>query len=351
MNAIVYHGPQKLSLSPKEIPIPLEHEVLIQVKAAALCHTDLHFQDGTLNLNSTNFTLGHEIAGTITKVGPSVSPQLIGKRVVVYYYVGCGVCEWCLKGEEQLCGSLKSEFGFISDGGLAGYLKCPSLNCVSIPDSLSFEQAAPIGCGVTTAVHASKRADMKSTDTVVVYGCNGVGYGLVQLAHNMSCPTIIAVARQEIHRSTALKYGATHVIDGTDSSTVAASIREATGGEGASIIYECVGLRETMDACVGWAGGLGKRGRLVLIGYAAGSENDFRCHPIPLVVYEQSVIGSVGATLDDLKEAVQLVADSKVRTHVDSCIGISEVLGKDGGLARIRTCRCNGKIVVNDFTS
>ena len=100
--------------------------------------------------------------------------------------------------------------------------------------------------------------------------------------------------------------------------------------------------RETMDQCVGWAGALGKRGRLVMIGYTAGDEHDFRLHPIPMIVYEQTIMGSVGATLEDLKESVALVASGAVKTLVDSVIPLDKF---QDGLDKIKTCGCIGKIV------
>ena len=112
--------------------------------------------------------------------------------------------------------------------------------------------------------------------------------------------------------------------------------------EGADVIFECVGQRETMDACVGWAGALGRRGRLVMIGYHAGDENDFRCHPMPMIVYEQTIMGSVGATLNDLKEAIELVASGKVKTVVDTTIPLGDF---QIGLDKIANCECVGKIV------
>merc|ERR1719491_110188 len=137
------------------------------------------------------------------------------------------------------------------------------------------------------------------------------------LKNEIQAGKVIVVARSESKREKALELGADVAIDGTDASSVAAAVRDATGGEGADVIFECVGRRETMDACVGWAGALGKRGRLVLIGYHAGDEHDFRCHPMPMIVYEQSIVGSIGATLEDLKEAIAHVGAGKLKTVVD----------------------------------
>ena len=93
------------------------------------------------------------------------------------------------------------------------------------------------------------------------------------------------MARSKSKRQMAIKLGADFAIDGSSESDVAAKVREHTDGQGADVIFECVGKRETMDACVGWVGALGRRGRLVLVGYHAGEEHDFKCHPMPLIVY------------------------------------------------------------------
>jgi propanol-preferring alcohol dehydrogenase len=347
MDAFRYHGVGDVRVERVPTPSPRPGGVLVEVKAAALCHTELHFRDGTLDLGVRPITLGHEAAGLIAAVGDGVEPSRVGERVLVYYYVGCGKCAFCAAGDEQLCGELQAELGFISDGGLARYVVAPARNALPLPPSLPFEQAAPIGCGVSTAVHAAKRAGgLRAGETVVVYGCNGVGHSIVQLACHRGC-TVIAIARKEAHLRKAAELGAHIQINGADASTVGSAVRAATGGKGADVIFECVGRRETMDACVGWAGALGKRGRLVLVGYAQGEAHDFRAHPIPLIVYEQSIIGTVGATLDDVREAIELVAAGAIVTVVDSTISLKNVVKE--GLDRIEACACVGKIVVDRF--
>jgi propanol-preferring alcohol dehydrogenase len=344
MNAVRYHGPdQPLQLENVPIPSELEpEEVLVEVKAAALCHTELHFCDGTLNLGVKPITMGHEATGIITKCGSNVPETRIGERVIVYYYVGCSKCRWCKQGQEQICPDLKAEFGFVSDGGLAGYLKAPARNAVPLPIHMEFVDAAPIGCGVTTAVHAAKLAEVKQGEWAMVLGVNGVGFGLVQLLKNKYGAKVIAVGRSADKLEKAKELGADVVIDASDATTLAGAVRECTGGEGADVIFECVGRRETMDACVGWVGALGRRGRLVLVGYHAGEEHEFRYHPMPMIVYEQKILGSVGATLEDLKEAVELVANGKVKTVVDSIVSLEQF---QLGLDKIKSCSCLGKVV------
>ena len=345
MKAVRYHGPnEKLTLDDVPVPSDLgDEDVLVQVHAAALCHTELHFCDGTLNLGVEPMTLGHEACGVITQVGDKVDKSRIGQRVIVYYYVGCQQCKWCQQGDEQLCDALKAEFGFISDGGLAEYMKAPARNAIVLPDNLSFVSAAPIGCGVTTAVHASKLARVQKNETALIYGVNGVGFGLLQLLKNhYGVSKVICVARSESKKNLCIELGADQVLDGTDASTVAAAVRECTDGKGVDVIFECVGRRETMDACVGWAGALGKRGRLVMIGYHAGDEHEFRYHPMPMIVYEQQILGSVGATLEDLEEAVEFVEQGKVKTIVDRKVPLTDY---QSGLDAIRENQCCGKIV------
>ena len=294
MDAVRYHGPD-VPLTFEKVPKPepnnlSSEDVIVEIKATSLCHTELHFADGTLNLGVKPMTLGHECVGIITHHNTTESSETksrVGERVIVYYYDGCGSCRWCTKGEVQICDALKAEYGFIADGGLAEYIVTPSKNAILLPDHVSFIDAAPIGCGVTTAVHAAKMGKVNNSNsndgtdtdkTVLIYGCNGVGFGLVQLMKNVyGIPQIIVVTRSESKRKKALELGATHVIDGTaDPSTVAATVRAMTDGLGVDVIFECVGRRETMDACVGWVGALGKRGRLVLVGYHAGDKHDFR---------------------------------------------------------------------------
>ncbi len=310
MMAVRYHGPgQPFRLEEVARPEPRPGEVLVRIGASGMCHTELHFGTGLLNLGVAPLTTGHEIAGRIEATGDGVDPNRVGERVIVYYYVGCGGCEHCRLGDEQLCPDLRAEYGFISDGGYAEYVSVPSRNAVRLPESVTDVEAAPIGCGVTTAVHAANLAELRAGEWAVVYGIGGVGLGLVQLARARGARPI-AVSRTRAKLRKALDLGAEFAVDAS-SGPVADQIREITGGAGADVVFECVGSAETMEQA---SAALGRRGRLVFVGY---SEASFTIHPIQLVVFEQKVLGSVGATLQDLHEAVDLVARGVVRTVVD----------------------------------
>jgi len=283
--------------------------VLVRVTAAGVCHTELHFLSGLLDLGVAPMTLGHEIVGVVEAVGSGVETGRVGERVIVYYYVGCGACRHCRGGNEQICPNLRAEYGFVNDGGYAEYVTVAARSAVPLPESVSDVDAAPIGCGVTTAVHAAKLAELAAGEWVVVYGVGGVGFGLVQLARAWGA-RVIAVGRTPAKLRMARELGAEAAVDAS-SEPVSARIRELTGGVGADVIFECVGSAESMTQA---SAALGRRGRLVFIGYSADS---FTVHPIQLVVFEQKVLGSVGNTLQDLYDAVDLAARGVVQTVVD----------------------------------
>ena len=317
MRAVRYHGPKlplRLEIVPQPEPGP--GEVLVKVTAAGICHTELHFLSGLLNLGINPLTLGHEVVGKVEKVGTGVTHPRVGERVIVYYYVGCGRCGHCLVGDENLCDALQAEYGFVTDGGFAEFVKIPARNAIPLPDGLSDEAAAPIGCGVTTAVHASALARLGMGDVVLVYGVGAVSYGLIQLAA-LAGAEVIAVSRTTAKLAKAKQLGAAHTIGATEGK-VAERVRELTHGHGADVVFELVATKESMAACTA---AIAKRGRLVFIGY---SEDSYTVHPIQLVITEASVMGSVGNTLGELVRAVDLVASGKVQTVVDRVLPLAE---------------------------
>lgn len=246
MRAARLYGPGRpLVIEEVPKPVPGPGEALVKVKAAGICHTELHFIDGILNLGVWPITLGHEIAGVVEDVGPGVTTVKPGDRVIVYYYVGCGRCRFCLRGEENLCESPKAEYGFITDGGFAEYVKVPERNLVRLPDNISFEQAAPIGCSVTTAIHATKRASPSVGERVVVYGVGAVGFALIQY-NKLIGAEVIAVGRSPAKLKVAKELGADYVVNAKEEDVVK-RIMEITGGRGADVVYELMGTAETME--------------------------------------------------------------------------------------------------------
>jgi D-arabinose 1-dehydrogenase-like Zn-dependent alcohol dehydrogenase len=318
MRAARYHGPgDSLCLEEVPIPQPGAGEALVRVRAAGVCHTELHFLSGVLNLGVAPLTLGHEMAGEVAKVGPEVASVRPGDRVIVYYYVGCGACHWCRTGQENLCDALVAEYGFVSDGGLAEYVKVPARNLVKLPASLSFEEAATLGCSATTAIHAASLARLAPGDVALVYGFGGVGAALVQYC-DLAGARVIAVGRSPAKLQLARDLGAEAAID-AGREDVPARVRELTGGQGADVVFELVGTAESMPKAVA---SLRKRGRLVFIGY---SQDLLTVSPIQLVILEAQVLGSVGNTLDELTRAVDLAAAGRIRASIDRVVPLEDV--------------------------
>jgi len=318
MRAARYHGPgDSLRLEEVPIPQPVPGEALVRVRAAGVCHTELHFLSGVLNLGVAPLTLGHEMAGEVAKVGPGVTSVRPGDRVIVYYYLGCGACHWCRTGQENLCDALVAEYGFVSDGGLAEYVKVPARNLVKLPASLSFEEAATLGCSATTAIHAAGLARLAPGDVALVYGFGGVGAALVQYC-GLAGARVIAVGRSPAKLQLARDLGAEAAIDAARED-VPARVRELTAGQGADAVFELVGTAESMPKAVA---SLRKRGRLVFIGY---SQDLLTVSPIQLVILEAQVLGSVGNTLDELSRAVDLSAAGGIRATIDRVVPLEDV--------------------------
>jgi alcohol dehydrogenase, propanol-preferring len=337
MQAARYHGPgHGLALEEVAVPAPGPAEAVVRVAAAGVCHTELQFLAGTLNLGVTPLTLGHEIAGEVTAVGPAVRNVAVGDRVVVYYYAPCGECRWCATGAENLCPNTAAQVGFTADGGFAPYVRVAARNLVPVPESLPLDEAATVGCSVATALHALRAvADVRLGETVVVYGVGAVGFALVQLAR-LAGARVIAIGRTPEKLALARTLGADVTINATEDDPVGA-VLDLTDGEGADVVCEGVATAETMDHA---ARMLRRRGRLVFVGYGA---DPFVINPLLLVLREARVLGAVGNTLDELREAVALAASGRVRAIVGERLPLARV---DEALEALRNGRVVGRAVL-----
>lgn len=337
MRAVRYHGPRRsFSLQVTGVPEPGAADVRVAIAACGMCRTELHLRDGLLDLGRKDITVGHEISGTIEAVGQDVPAVRIGQRVVVYYYEGCGSCRHCRVGDEQLCPQPRRQPGFTTDGGYADRIVVRARNCVPLPDQLSFAQAAPLGCAGSTAVHAGRLAVLEPGSWVVVHGTGGVGFALIQYAAFCGA-RVIALGRGADRMTLCRELGAVHTIDLLDTPDPAAQVDAITAGEGAAAVFELVGTAATMALS---AALLGRRGRLVLIGYTAES---LTIHPIALIVREARLIGSVGATLQDLYEAVDLAGRGRMRMPVDRVLPLDRFAD---GLQALEHERLMGRIVL-----
>ena len=322
-----------LSLDDVPVPQPGPDEVRVRVRAAGVCGTELHFTEGLYAPANVPMTLGHEAAGTVDAVGSGVTGFCEGDRVAVYYYLFCGSCRWCLRGRQNLCLTPRGVLAFAADGAFAEHLVVPAHCLVRLPDALSFEQAAPLCCAGTTAVHCLTEAEVQVGDVVVVLGAGGVGLAVVQEARRRGA-VVVAVSRDADRRAAAMQAGAVRAVSPDE---LAATVAEVSGGQGADVVVELAGVTATLELATAV---LGKRGRLVLVGY---SSDLLTVSPLGLVVAEQRVIASVGNTLPELQAAVDLAAAGLLLPPVAATMPLSEV---NTALDRLRAGEVTGRLVL-----
>ncbi|MYS23750.1 alcohol dehydrogenase, propanol-preferring [Streptomyces sp. DvalAA-14] len=316
-------------------PVPGPGQVLIRVRAAGLCHTDLHLTDGSAVTPPLPIVLGHEIAGEVAEAGEGTAVRP-GDRVLAYYYEGCGRCGWCAEGSENLCPSPAAKVGFDSDGGLSEYHLASARRLVPIADSVAFAEAAVLGCSGTTAVRAIRCvARVAPAETVAVIGAGGVGLAVVQVAVADGA-RVITVDPHGPSREQALRYGADTALDPAATDPVAA-VRAATGAGGCDVVVDTVGSEHTPGQAVRMAR---TRGRVVLVGYTG---RPAALDVLDIVVRETEIRGSVGATLADAHTVMEMAASGLIRGCVEAEYPLERV---NEALARLAEGGVTGRLVV-----
>lgn len=285
-------------------PVPEGHEVLLRVRAAGVCHTDMKIRDGHVPEVSLPLTLGHEIAGEVESVGPEVEEVAPGDRGLPYGYVTCGACRFCLDGRTQLCEDLGIRYGFGPVGGYSEYVLVPERLFIRIPDNVALDKAAVASCSLVTPFHAlAKRVQLRLGETVVVIGAGGgVGLHAVQLAHRMGGGLVIGVDADERRRSHVMEQGANVFLVPSEGG-FAPSILEQTGGQGADVVIDLVASASTMADAVA---SLRSGGRLALVGYQPAVPFSV---PTPEIVFREiEIFGSHWATVNDMVEVMDMIA-------------------------------------------
>ena len=288
-----------------DVSPPRAGEVLVEIAASGLCHTDTTTFDGSNPSCVYPVILGHEGAGVVVDVGPDVDGLVTGDHVIPLYGPQCGQCRMCLSGRTNLCWAIKAtrDRGVMPDGtsrfSLDGepvhhfmgtstfsrYTVLPEIALAKISPDAPLDVVCLLGCGVATGVGAALD-DVRRGDTIVVFGLGGIGTNVVQGARIAGAERIIGVDPVEGRRTVADAFGMTDYINPTGIDVVAA-IKELTDG-GVDIAFECTGIvdvmRQSLDCChVGW-------GTTVLLGVEPpAAELSF---PPVLVRYGRTVKGS-----------------------------------------------------------
>lgn len=282
-----------LYLAEQAMPVPPQGGVVIQVKAAGLCRSDWHaWQGHDPDITVFPHIPGHEFAGIVHAVGEGVATLKVGDRVVFPFVCGCGECTWCESGNAQVCPD-QWQPGFSGPGTYAEYVAIPraDFNAIVLPDAVSFDVAASLGCRFATSYRAIKHvAEVQPGETVAVFGCGGIGLAAIMIAA-ASGEIVVAVDVNVEALALASQVGASHVFNAAEGD-VATAIREVFPG-GVDVSVDALGSIPTAKSAVE---SLRVQGRHVQIGLLLPAKiGDKATVPMHVVIAKElQVLGSHG---------------------------------------------------------
>ncbi len=292
MKAIVYDdfdAPLELRTVPE--PTPASHGVVLDVHACGVCRSDWHGWKGHDPLIDPPNVPGHEVVGLVTEIGKDVTRWHPGDRVTVPFVGGCGACEQCRAGHQQVCPQ-QFQPGFSDWGAFAEQVAIDYAdeNLVRLPDRLDDVTAASLGCRFATAFRAVvDQGKVSAGDWVAVHGCGGVGLSAVMIANAVGAQ-VVAVDIAEEALSLAADAGATRTINAQSTADVVAAVREATRG-GAHVSLDALGHPDT---CFHSVANLRKRGRHVQVGLLVGDDAHTAVPMDRVVADELELVGTHG---------------------------------------------------------
>ncbi|WP_396426423.1 S-(hydroxymethyl)glutathione dehydrogenase/class III alcohol dehydrogenase [Leptolyngbya sp. FACHB-261] len=339
--AVAFEAGKPLSIETVQLAGPKAGEVLIEIKATGICHTDAYTLSGSDSEGLFPAILGHEGAGVVVEVGPGVTSLKPGDHVIPLYTPECRQCEYCLSQKTNLCQAIRSTQGrgvmpdgtsrFSLDGQqilhymgtstFANYTVLPEIAVAKIREDAPFEKVCYIGCGVTTGIGAViNTAKVEPGARVVVFGLGGIGLNVIQGARLVGASQIVGVDINPSRRELAEKFGMTDFVNPKEvEGDLVPYLVDLTKG-GADYSFECIGnvdiMRQALECChKGW-------GVSVIIG-VAGAGQEIRTRPFQLVtgrVWKGTAFGGArGRT--DVPKIVDWYMDGKINiddliTHV-----------------------------------
>src|ERR1700691_182750 len=336
MKAAILHDFKKpLAIEEVERPHPEGDEVLIQVDACGVCHSDLHVADGDwtqlAGIVKRPLILGHEIAGHVVEKGEAVHDLQIGDRVgVPWIHWSCGDCEFCREGNENLCSRQKIT-GVTVDGGYAEFVTAPATHAMKIPDSLSSLAAAPLFCAGLTVYRALKGAGIVAGQRLAVFGIGGLGHLAVQLGRAFGAE-VTAIDISEEKLELARTFGAVDTLNALTIDVVK-QVRRKSGFHVSLVSSAAKAAYDTAFSCVRPAG------TLLVVGLPA---ENICFPPILMAAREVRIHASTVGTRQDLQEVLAMAAAGKVRCQV-----VARPLAQaNDALDQLRKGQVAGRIVV-----
>ncbi len=304
--ALLHSFGSPLSLEDVPRPIPKAGELLIQVEACGVCHSDLHVADGDQPplkaVTKADLIPGHEVVGRIVELGSGVSGLSLGDRVgVAWTHATCGTCEPCLEGLENLCRKAVIT-GVMVDGGFADYMVARASHVLPVPAELGAVEAAPLFCAGLTAYRALKNAGVCAGQRVAVFGVGGLGHLAVQLARAWGAE-VIALDLDEAKLALARELGASMTLYAGNADDIKA-LRKMGGVHVAVVTSAAKAAYDTAFKC------LRPGGTLSVVGLPAEA---LTFSALGLVGIEARVLGSSVGTRDDMRAVLKLAAEGKLR--------------------------------------
>ncbi len=303
MKALLLTAPSRLEYTDFEDPQPGEHEVALRIRACGICGSDIHGWDGSSGRRRPPLIMGHEAAGEIVAVGPKVEKWRIGDRVTFDSTISCGTCAYCREGQVNLCENRRvvgvAPAEYRQHGAFAEKLVLPERILYALPDTLSFTHAAMVE-PVSIAVHAVQRVTIRPTDTAVVVGAGMIGLFIIQVLRWAGARQIVAVDLADNRLAAARELGATHTLK-SDAVDVAAEVQALTGGRGADVAFEVVGISPTLQIALQ---SLRRGGAAVLVGNLA-PKTDF---PLQAVVTRELALHGTCGSAGEYPLCLDLIA-------------------------------------------
>ena len=340
---------QPLQIQENKTPKPKGYQVLVKVQSSGVCHSDIHLWEGGYEgpqgqfLKTTDrgvkypLTPGHEIAGIIDGLGEQTEGFAKNEKVLVYPWIGEGLCPACRTGEENLCDKPRS-LGIYNDGGYAEYVLVPSYKyLVKLGDEIDTDTSAPLSCSALTAYGAVKNGNLTPNDNVVIVGTGGLGLMAIQLAKAITGSRIIALDRDDNKLKAAKENGADDIINSQKEDAVKA-VMELTGRMGADAVIDFVNASSTVETDLNF---LRRRAKLVLVGLFGG---ELKLNLIAMPTRSYKLIGSYTGSMNDLIELVSLAKRGIIKPIISNKFKLEEATK---ALKMLRDGKILGRGVIN----
>ena len=336
--AVAHQAGQPLTIETLRLEGPKAGEVLVEIKATGICHTDAYTLSGKDPEGLFPAVLGHEGAGVVVEVGAEVKSLKPGDHVIPLYVPECRACEYCLSGKTNLCQAIRGTQGkglmpdgtsrfslgnepiyhYMGTSTFANYTVVPEIALAKIRDDAPFDKVCYVGCGVTTGIGAViNTAKVEPGANVIVFGLGGIGLNVIQGCRLVGADMIVGVDLNPSKKALAEKFGMTHFVNPQEiEGELVPYLVELTKG-GADYTFECIGnvqvMRQALECChKGW-------GESIIIGVAASGQ-EIATRPFQLVtgrVWKGSAFGGAkGRT--DVPKIIDWYMDGKI--NIDDLI-------------------------------